>query len=166
MTKTKSHRNPRVARALSGVALAAAAVTALTGAAPSSTSGDWAAPAPGDVEARVRAAGLEMLDTEKLTMHIHPHLTVYAGGRQVTVPADIGIDRSGEKPRFSPLHTHDTSGTLHVESAQWQDFTLGQFLTEWGVRPLCLAEVDGNAVAGDPASIVLRDRQEITLRCR
>ncbi|MFZ3571104.1 hypothetical protein ACOKM5_29675 [Streptomyces sp. BH097] len=164
MTKTKSHRNPRTTSALSGFALAAVAATALTGAAPAPD--DWAAPAPRDVEARVRAAGLEMLDSEKLTMHIHPHLTVYAGGRQVTVPADIGIDRSGEQPRFSPLHTHDTSGTVHVESAQWKDFTLGQFLTEWGVRPTCRAEVDGNPVAGDPARIIFRDRQEITLRCR
>ncbi|MFD7298225.1 hypothetical protein ACFV9W_33485 [Streptomyces sp. NPDC059897] len=166
MTKTKSHRTPRTTSALSGVALAAVAVTVLTGAAPAPASDDWAAPAPRDVEARVEAAGLKMLDSEKLTMHIHPHLTVYAGGRQVTVPADIGIDRSGGKPRFSPLHTHDTSGTVHVESAQWKDFTLGQFLTEWGVRPECRAEVDGAPVAGDPARIVFQDRQEITLRCR
>ncbi|MFJ8956540.1 MULTISPECIES: hypothetical protein [unclassified Streptomyces] len=164
MTKTKSYKNARMASTLSGVALAAVAVTALTGAAPAP--GDWAAPPPGEVEARVEAAGLEMLDSEKLTMHIHPHLTVYAGGRQVTVPADIGIDRSGKKPRYSPLHTHDTTGTVHVESAQWRDFTLGQLLTEWGVRPRCTAEVDGSPVAGDPARIVFRDRQEITLRCR
>ncbi|MHB9754315.1 hypothetical protein ACYBSK_08055 [Streptomyces sp. BYX5S] len=162
MTKTKNHRTPRVARALSGAALAAAAVTALTGAAPAPD--DWSAPK--DVEARVHAAGLEMLDAEALEMHIHPHLTVYADGRRVTVPADLGIDRSGPKPRYSPLHTHDTSGTVHVESPQWRDFTLGQFLTEWGVRPVCTAEVDGEPVAGDPARIVFRDGQEITLRCR
>ncbi|MET8474640.1 hypothetical protein ABZY90_28075 [Streptomyces sp. NPDC006422] len=166
MTTTKTRKNPAVRRALPGIALAAVAVTALTGAAPAPSADDWAAPAPREVEGRVHAAGLEMLDTEKLTMHIHPHLTVYAGGRQVTVPADIGIDRSGAKPRYSPLHTHDTSGTVHVESARWRDFTLGQFLTEWGVRPTCRAEVDGAAVPGDPAGIVFRDGQRITLRCR
>ncbi|MGD6746043.1 hypothetical protein ACOKM3_29940 [Streptomyces sp. BH106] len=157
MTHLEKFTKPVLALAAAG-----AAVVALTGAAPSS--GDW--DAPRDVEARVHAAGLKMLDSEKLTMHIHPHLTVYAGGRQVTVPADIGIDRSGRKPRYSPLHTHDTTGTVHVESAVWRDFTLGQFLTEWGVHPTCRAEVDGSPVAGDPARIVFRDRQEITLRCR
>ncbi|WP_306322175.1 MULTISPECIES: hypothetical protein [unclassified Streptomyces] len=158
MTQTKN------VRTVSSLALAATAVALLTGAAPAPASDDWAAPT--DVEAGVRAAGLEMLDSEKLTMHIHPHLTVYADGDRVTVPADLGIDRSGEKPRYSPLHTHDTSGTVHVESATWQDFTLGQLFAEWGVRPQCLAEVDGLPVAGDPARIVFRDRQEITLRCR
>ncbi|MGW5865403.1 hypothetical protein ACWFRJ_24860 [Streptomyces sp. NPDC055239] len=126
-------------------------------------------PAPKDVPERVRAAGLQMLDNEAMDMHIHTTLKVFSGGRPVTVPADIGIDRSGPKPRYSPLHTHDTTGTLHVESERWRDFTLGQFMTEWGVsgvRERCGAAVGGRPKAGDPSRIVLRDGETITLRCR
>ncbi|MWA10510.1 hypothetical protein [Streptomyces sp. BA2] len=126
-------------------------------------------PAPKDVPERVRAAGLEMLDSEGMDMHIHTTLKVYSGASPVTVPADIGIDRSGPEPRYSPLHTHDTTGTLHVESEEWRDFTLGQFMTQWGVsgvREKCRADVGGRSWAGDPSRIVLRDGETITLRCR
>ncbi|MEV5609332.1 hypothetical protein [Streptomyces sp. NPDC052225] len=136
----------------------------LTAAAPAPPAPMW--PAPTDVAERVRAAGLTMLPAEGVVMHIHSRLTVYAGGQRVTVPADLGIDRSGKEPRYSPLHTHDTSGTVHVESPRWEDFTVGQLLTEWGVRPACTGVVDGRAVAGDPARIVFRDGSRITLRCR
>jgi hypothetical protein len=30
-----------------------------------------------------------------------------------------------------PLHTHDTTGKLHVESPVERDFTLGDFFTVW-----------------------------------
>ncbi|GAA1365001.1 hypothetical protein [Streptomyces beijiangensis] len=136
----------------------AAALTALLPGPPAS----W--PAPADVPARVRAAGLTMLDEEAMTMHIHPHLEVFVDGRPMTVPADIGIDRSGPKPRYSPLHTHDTSGVVHVESATWRDFTLGQLLTEWGApRTDGRGYVNGRAHQGDPARIVLHDQDEIRL---
>lgn len=126
-------------------------------------------PAPKHVPAQVEAAGLEMLDTERLEMHIHTTLKVLADGEEVTVPANVGIDTTGPKTRYSPLHTHDTSGLLHVESAVWRDFTLGQFLTEWGApredtrfgAPRAL--VDGEPWTGDPGRIVLRDGETITL---
>ncbi|MEU4995326.1 hypothetical protein [Streptomyces sp. NPDC021622] len=155
-------------RALSPLALALLLTTsAFAAAAPDQVV--W--PAPKDVPERVRAAGLEMLDAEAMDMHIHTMLRVYSDGHPVTVPADLGIDRSGPKPRYSPLHTHDTSGTLHVESERWQDFTLGQLLIEWGVRDRvrednCHADVAGRRLPGDPSRIVLRDGETITLRCR
>ena len=47
------------------------------------------------------------------------------------IPADIGIDPNG---RFiSPLHTHDTTGVIHMEATHTYPFTLGQFFTVWGV---------------------------------
>lgn len=36
-------------------------------------------------------------------------------------------------PCISPLHTHDTTGSLHTESATAVPNRLGQFFTEWGV---------------------------------
>ena len=157
MTTTERRVLPVLALLLASTAFAAAAPEPVV----------W--PAPEDVPERVRAAGLEMLDNEAMDMHIHTTLKVYSGGRPVTVPADIGIDRSGPKPRYSPLHTHDTTGTLHVESERWRDFTLGQLLVEWGVsgvRENCRADVDGRGRPGDPSRIVLRDGETITLRCR
>jgi hypothetical protein len=35
---------------------------------------------------------------------------------------------------FSPIHTHDTSGIVHIESPTVRPFTLGQFFDVWGVR--------------------------------
>ncbi|AYG82178.1 hypothetical protein DWB77_04348 [Streptomyces hundungensis] len=132
-------------------------------------------PAPADPAAAAKSAGLEMLSAEGMVQHTHTHLDVLVDGRPVTVPASIGIDAPHRL--ISPLHTHDTSGVIHVESPKRADFTLGQFMTEWGV-PLSAdrigglhavggrhlkAYVNGRAVAGNPAAIVLRERDEIAL---
>lgn len=63
--------------------------------------------------------------------HVHAQLNVYVNGKQTPVPANIGIDPQG---RFiSPIHTHDTSGVIHMESAKFYPFTLGEFINVWGV---------------------------------
>ena len=132
-------------------------------------------PAPGDVAAAVHDAGLPMLRTEGTVEHIHAHLDILDDGRPVTVPADIGIDEA--QRRISPVHTHDTTGIIHVESPVRATFTLGQFFTEWrvalsahgigGLRAgggsTVRAYVDGHLRSGDPAAIVLHDHDEIAL---
>jgi len=76
-------------------------------------------------------------------MHIHPHLAIYNGAQLASIPAQIGIDASLwndhtldryslDGPQLSPLHTHDTSGTIHVESLVTRGFTLGEFFAVWG----------------------------------
>jgi hypothetical protein len=88
------------------------------------------------------------------------------------VPALIGIDPA---VGFAPLHVHDTSGVIHVESPTVRDYTLGEFFAVWGVRftPTCLGGycdagdrklrvyVDGTLRQGDPTAIVLEPHQEI-----
>lgn len=60
--------------------------------------------------------------------HIHPHLEILIDGEQQSIPADIGV-----KPAcMNALHTHDASGTLHVESPEKRDFTLADFFAVWG----------------------------------
>jgi hypothetical protein len=52
------------------------------------------------------------------------------------VPANIGITAGPDNRAngISALHTHDTTGVIHIESpTAGQVFTLGQLLTEWGV---------------------------------
>ncbi len=64
------------------------------------------------------------------------------------MPAQIGIapslwkdhslDQNGMQsmnmvmPGMAPLHTHDTSGIIHVESNTVRPYTLGEFLNIWG----------------------------------
>ncbi|KOU39220.1 MULTISPECIES: hypothetical protein [unclassified Streptomyces] len=132
-------------------------------------------PAPADASAAVAAAGLEMLSAEGTVQHTHTHLDVLVEGEHVTVPASIGIDEP--RGRISPVHTHDTSGVIHVESPRRAVFTLGQFMAEWRV-PLSAdrigglhagggrhltAYVNGRKAAGNPAAIVLRAHDEIAL---
>jgi hypothetical protein len=125
--------------------------------------------------ARLQAIGLPALPEEGTVLHIHQHLDLFVNGRRVRVPAGIGID--AQLQFISPLHTHDTTGTLHVESPQSATFTLGQFFEVWGVplsarrlgglrvgRGRVLREwVNGRPLSGDPAATKLASHQEIVL---
>jgi hypothetical protein len=108
-------------------------------------------------------------------LHIHQHLDLVINGTSVAVPADIGV---AEAAGFmSPLHTHDASGVIHIESNVVRDFTLGQFFDVWGVRFTrdCIGGycanatstlkvyVNGSLVPGDPRALVLSARQEIVV---
>ena len=105
--------------------------------------------------ARLAALELPALGTEGTALHIHQHLDLFVNGKHVVVPGGIGIDPD---LRFiSPLHTHDESGVIHVESPTVRKFTLGQFFGVWGV-PL-----NGVRVDGDPGKIALAPHQEIVL---
>ena len=59
--------------------------------------------------------------------HIHPHLAIMMNGQQQEVPANTGIGFTC----MNAIHTHDTSGTLHVESPEQRDFTLSDFFAVW-----------------------------------
>ncbi|MEU6170816.1 hypothetical protein ABZ832_02715 [Streptantibioticus parmotrematis] len=132
-------------------------------------------PVPADPAARVAAAGLPMMGAEGQVMHIHAHLDVLVDGKPVVVPALIGIDEQAQ--RISPLHTHDTSGVIHIESPVKAVFTLGQFMTEWDVAldagrlgglttghgDTLRAYVDGHEIKGDPAALTLHAHDEIAL---
>jgi len=64
--------------------------------------------------------------------HVHAAVRLYVHGRQVAVPANIGIEPGAES--MAPLHTHDSSGVIHIESSEKYPFTLGQLFTIWGVK--------------------------------
>jgi hypothetical protein len=125
------------------------------------------------LQERLQALNLPALPAEGTVVHIHQHLDLYVDGKHVTVPALIGIGQTF----ISPLHTHDTSGVLHVESDKQRSFTLGQVFGVWGV-PLSAnqigglqaggakqlrAWVNGNPFAGDPSTIGLASHEEIVL---
>ena len=120
---------------------------------------------------RVLQLGLHPLSAEGAAEHIHAHLDVFVGGRKVTVPALIGIDVPDQF--ITELHTHDTTGILHIESPNVRPFTLGQFFGEWDeplsatrlgtVRGAVHMWVNGKPRAGNPATLVLKPHQEIAL---
>ena len=125
------------------------------------------------LRARLKALGLPALAREGTALHIHQHLDLYVDGRRIAVPAGIGID---ESQRFiSPLHTHDESGVIHVESPDVRTFTLGQLFGVWGLRltPRCLGGycttarkrlwvfVDGKRFSRDPRLLPLAAHEEI-----
>jgi hypothetical protein len=132
--------------------------------------------APTDASAAVAAAGLPMLGEEGNALHIHAHLDIFVNGSPVPVPADIGVDHA--RGRISPLHSHDTTGVVHVESPDKDaTFTLGQFFTQWQVSlaadhigGLVASDthrlevyVNGKLRTGDPAGIVLVAHDEIAI---
>jgi hypothetical protein len=119
-----------------------------------------------------------MGNNKLMVMHIHPKLSLYVDGQQTQIPANIGIDKSLWNDHsldsygmqgMAPLHTHDTSGTVHVKSNEQREYTLGQFLDIWGIlsdSKYAGKEVkviaDGNPVS-EYKNLVLKDGQEIRL---
>jgi hypothetical protein len=113
-------------------AVAIALIAALGSGGGSSASGGSSTPASAELVRNTKAAGVPLLDEEGLATHTHTTLKVIVNGKQKQVPAGIGIDVDAGK--IAALHTHDTSGLVHLESAKENDsFTLGQFLTVWGM---------------------------------
>ena len=125
-------------------------------------------------------AGLEcgLMATE---YHVHTHLSIFLNGTMLQVPEHAGIvpATASRGECTYPLHTHDATGKIHVESAVPMRFTLGQFFAIWG-QPLSATNVggltglpiviylaDGTSVmryTGDPADIELTSHREITIQ--
>ena len=93
-------------------------------------------------------------------------------GKKEPVPASIGIY---DGQFLTELHTHDSSGIMHVESPTKRTFDLGQFFGVWGVRltpqlrrrllqgahALAASTSTESAYQGDPRTLVLKAHQEI-----
>jgi hypothetical protein len=125
----------------------------------------------------VTAAGFQYA-AEMLTVHYHAHLDINVNGSAVAVPQGVGfVAKGNEVVGLAPLHTHDSTGIIHIENSVPAVFTLGQFFIEWGVKftPTCLgpfcagngkqlaAFVDGNRYTADPTQIVLKKHEEIAI---
>jgi hypothetical protein len=71
---------------------------------------------------------------EQSIEHIHVYITMYINGQAQSVPPNIGIaqgQQGASATCFYWLHTHDSSGIIHIEAPAAEPFTLGQFLDEW-----------------------------------
>ncbi len=122
---------------------------------------------------RLSAIGLPGLAEEGTVLHTHQHLDIFIDGAHTDVPAEIGIGTGF----ISPIHTHDATGIIHVESPTLQAYSLGQFFDIWGLRftnecigGYCASEskslrvyVNGELYQGDPRQIALEAHQEIVI---
>jgi len=129
-----------------------------------------------NLRARLSGIGFPALPQEALVLHIHQHIDVFVDGQKVTVPALIGIHEQGEF-FISPIHTHDSSGVIHVESPTQRAYTLGEFFDVWGVRftGACIGGycngggktvrvwANGHLVTGDPRQLALTEHEEIVV---
>ncbi len=68
--------------------------------------------------------------TSNLAEHYHIHLDIYINGTPYVIPADLG--HVADDRIFYALHTHDTSGVIHIEAPSTQTFTLGQVFEVYG----------------------------------
>lgn len=115
----------------------------------------------------VSVAAAQVVSSNAIRVHIHPQLSVIILGASFPVPANIGIDQSlwrdhsldkyGVTGR-SPVSSHDTSGTIHVESNTVRNFTLFQFLSVWG-KSIDSSQVLGNPVQPNQSACILVDGQ-------
>lgn len=114
--------------------------------------------------------------------HAHTHLAIYKDGVRLAIPQLIGVvgnDAVFSTTCFYPLHTHDLTGTLHIEPNNNNRVTLGQFFNIWG-QPLTRTNVAGQLntpvvvyvrdggnlriYQGDPAAIELKSHRSIVIQ--
>ena len=85
---------------------------------------------------------LEEIHRVPLARHDHVSLSLLVNGEPAVVPEGIGmnsqlwhdhsLDQYGPSG-ISPMHTHDTSGTIHIESTTAREYTVGEFLKVVGM---------------------------------
>ncbi len=66
---------------------------------------------------------------EQDAFHIHAYLTIWINGQQSSIPANMGI--ATDQSCLYWLHTHDTTGVVHIEAPANRSFILGNFFDEW-----------------------------------
>ena len=96
--------------------------------------------------------------------HIHPWLRIWINNVNVTIPAAVGIRNpvftngiagGGPNSCFEPLHTHDSSGVIHLASPDnTTQYTLGNFFAIW-------SETYGTASINGSKQPIVFDRTEI-----
>ena len=77
----------------------------------------------------------DCLNHDGLARHDHATLQIFINGEQEVIPENVGImtdicNKDGEE--MHAVHTHDSSGKLHIESNEDIDIPIGVFFDIWG----------------------------------
>ena len=134
-----------------------------------------------DLQCALSALGLQPALEQGAATHYHAHLTLYVNGKQVLVPAYIGLPAAGgmKSTVTSEIHTHgpetdgNKTGIIHLESpsANFRG-TLQQFFDVWGVRATdqCIGGYCGGVrtwINGKPVSnglnVKLQEHDAVTM---
>jgi hypothetical protein len=121
---------------------------------------------------RIKQLGLPPVGKEQY--HTHALLHIYNDGLLIPIAPNIGIDRA--KKAYSSVHTHDSTGIVHMESKVPHKFKLGDFFVIWGVRfgdaslgslvnkgdKQVRVYVNGKQIS-DPVNHVMRDKDNISI---
>ena len=146
---------------------------------PATLPGILQTPPPWDnnlAQANERLVDLGLPELSDTILHHHVHLWIYVDGQPVVVPMEVGYSQALQV--FSPLHTHDATGLVHVESAD-PNFqpVLAQFMDVWGVyfTQTCLGDacndgdrqlrvfLNGEEYTGDPTLLPLTDQAAVVI---
>jgi hypothetical protein len=131
---------------------------------------------------------------EQLTVHYHADLQIYVNGQLQTMPAGVGIvlpdgtnsphlTSNGATSCIYSLHTHDTSGIVHIESPDNRSYTLGNLFDIWGqqlsttqfmghkvdaTHKLSVVTFDATGakrlVTGDPSKVVMSAHETVVIQ--
>jgi hypothetical protein len=121
-------------------------------------------------------ANIRCDNSEQLAVHYHAHIDLIYKGQPATIPAQTGITGSC----FYWMHTHQTTGIVHIEAPKdsaSRQFTLGDFFAVWK-QPLDHQQVatfklksgdqvkvwvDGKPYTGDPSRVVLKSHTQVVV---
>jgi hypothetical protein len=126
--------------------------------------------------------GISCQTSEQTVFHVHTHLTLFVNGKQMQVPAGIGIPGAvATQTQAGPfidsgtcfywLHTHAADGIIHIESPVQRTYTLGEFFDEWGqplgpdqagpARGKVTVIVNGQVFKGSPREVPLGSHENL-----
>jgi hypothetical protein len=114
------------------------------------------------------------------TFHIHAHVSIFLDGVQLAIPASLGtVAQPDNTVCHYSLHSHDSTGKIHIESVTQINATLGQYFDIWGEslsstdvlgatgKPIVAYYTDDgttlNQWTGDPHEIPLLSHRQITI---
>jgi len=99
----------------------------------------------------------------EVAFHIHPKLSISVDGENLEIPADIGITPDCMRE----IHTHDTSGSVHVESVSEKSYIFADVLNILGFgieQPGFITRLTVNGEFDDNnINFALEDEQDIQL---
>lgn len=105
---------------------------------------------------------------EELGMHIHVTIVIVANGTPMMLPPNIGV----EPDCMKALHTHDASSLVHIESPNYKDYTLSDFMDVWGDQnpyrelPDINISLNGELFSGKFDDLILKDGDRIVVDYR